>query len=210
MSEAFELAATSRSNLGSAYARRLRKISMVPGVLYGKGQTPEHFQVEHRLLAKAMEKESFTSSIVSLNLDGKTVSAVVKAIQRHPFKPKLVHIDFQRVDKNAVITMHVPLHFIGEEKAPGVKMSGGIITHLLKQVEVRCLPSRLPEFIEVDVSKLEKDQSIHLSELQLPAGVELVKHSEQDLPVFSISMSRGSSAKEDDAGSETGGTTAEK
>jgi large subunit ribosomal protein L25 len=147
----------------------------------------------HKDVAKSLEHEAFYSHILTVNVDGKAEKAVLKDLQRHPFKPIIMHLDLQRVTETDKIRVHVPLHFIGEDVAPGVKLRSGIVNHLMKHVDVTCLAKDLPEFIEVDVSPLEAGESVHLSQLKLPAGVEipgLVAESEHDLPVVSIVLPR--------------------
>ena len=171
MSAIYELNAELRTDLGIGASRRLRHADAVPAILYGAGEAPQAITLSHNQLSRALKHESFYSHILTIEIAGQKQRAVLKALQRHPYKPKLVHADFQRINESEKLHMHVPLHFIGEEIAPGVKTSGGIVTHLRNEVEITCLPADLPEFIEVDLSSLELGESIHLSQITLPKGV---------------------------------------
>lgn len=172
MSAQFELDAVTRTDRGTSAARRMRREEQVPGVIYGAHQEPASITLEHRHVIKALENEAFYSHILTINIDGKAEKAVLKALQRHPFKPKVTHMDFLRVSAKEKLTMNVPLHFNGAENSPGVK-AGGVMSHIMNDVEIVCLPGDLPEFIAVDVSHLDLDQAIHLSDIKLPKGVEL-------------------------------------
>jgi len=205
MSMNFELNASVRHDLGKGASRRLRQENKVPAVIYGGGGEPMPLVLEHNKVLHSLEREAFYSHILTINIDGKTEKAVLKDLQRHPFKPAVLHLDLQRVNETEKLRMHVPLHFIGEDVAPGVKQSGGVVSHLINDVEIDCLPKDLPEFIQVDVSSLQLNETVHLSDLKLPAGVELVQlhHGpEHDLPVVSIHLLRG--IKEDEAVVEEG------
>lgn len=199
MALTFEIPAESRSDQGKGASRRLRRLAdKVPGIVYGGGKEPKQIMVNHNYLLKALEHEAFYSHILTVTIDGKTEKAVLKDLQRHPFKPRILHFDLLRVNPKDPITMRVPLHFVGDSVAPGVKVGGGQVAHLINDVEIRCLPGDLPEFIEVDMSKVELDQTVHLSDLKLPKGVELLAllHND-DLPVASIHLPRGASAEEE-------------
>lgn len=187
-----------RMDQGKGASRRLRRNEdKVPAILYGGGETPQSLMIEHRFIIKALENEAFYSSILKLHIDGKEQLAVLKALQRHPFKPRIIHLDFQRITGKEKITMHIPLHFDGEDVAPGVK-AGGIIQHILTDIEVRCLPKDLPEFIRIDLSQLGLDQTIHLNELNLPKGVEVIAHDPQGV-VVSIHLPRVAAIEEETA-----------
>ncbi len=207
MSESFVLEAEPRTDLGKGASRRLRRTGKIPAVLYGGDQDPVALQLDHDKLLHQLDNEAFYSSILTIRLSGKEEQAILKDLQRLPGKPRLLHADFQRVKADEKIRVHVPLHFVNEDTAPGVK-AGGIVTHNLVEVEVSCLPGNLPEFIEVDLGNLDLDQTLHLSEIPLPEGVELVElsHGEgHDQAVVTIHLPRG--AKE--AGEEEGGEAAE-
>lgn len=175
MSNSFELSAKTRETFGTGASRRLRRLeNRVPAILYGAGEPPLPLSFDHNQLMHALENEAFYSHILTIHLNDQQQKAVLKDLQRHPYKPRITHLDLLRVTAKEKITMSVPLHFKGEEVAPGVKESGGTLARLLNNVEVRCLPDALPEFIEIDVSKLGLDESIHLSQIPLPEGVELI------------------------------------
>jgi len=195
----FTLSATKRSEMGKGASRRLRRLAdIVPAIVYGAGQEPVNISLEHRVLRKALENEAFYSHIIDLTIDGKGEKVVLKALQRHPYKAIIMHADFLRVDANAKIHMHVPLHFKGEEIAPGVKTAGGIMNRFIVEAQVTCLPSDLPEFLEVDVSKLEIDQILHLSDLNPPKGVVFssLAHG-NDIAVVGIHAPRGAAQQDD-------------
>jgi large subunit ribosomal protein L25 len=173
MGVSYELKAEVRQDAGRGASRRLRRESKIPAILYGAEKAPENLVLSHFEVSKALQNEGFYSHILTLHVGGEKQQAVLKDIQRHPFKPKILHMDFLRINPKEKIIMHVPLHFIGEDKAPGLK-EGGVFTHMVNNLEVRCLPAALPEYIEVDVSDFVLDQIIHLSELKLPKGVELM------------------------------------
>ncbi len=189
----FILHAEPRNDLGKGASRRLRRAEKIPAILYGGEAEPLPITLSQDEVFKALEHEAFYTHIITVKIGEREEKAVIKGIQRHPFKPKVHHMDLQRVSEKDAIQMHVPLHFEGEDVAPGVKQ-GGLLTKDLVEVEVRCLPQNLPEFITVDVSKLGLGQVLHLSDLVLPAGVELMEllHG-HDLPVVSIHKKGGPS-----------------
>jgi len=191
MKDIFSLTATSRGDIGKGASRRLRHADKVPAIVYGAGKTPATISLEHNQLFKALQNEAFYSHILTLDVDGKHEKVILRDLQRHPFKPRISHVDLQRVSATEKFTMRIPLHFKGGDVAPGVKLSAGLVSHLMTDVEVRCLPADLPEFIEVDLSTLELNQSVHLSQLQLTKGVELVDlvHGD-DKPVATIYIPR--------------------
>ncbi len=188
MIQSFELDAQPRTLFGKGHSRRLRRIeNRVPAILYGGNEPPLAFSLDHRQLVRALENEAFYSHILTINLEQQQHRAILKELQRHAFKSNVVlHLDFLRAGKEK-ITLTVPLHFIGEERAPGVK-HGGIVLHRLTNLEIRCLPINLPESISVDISELELSQSLHLSELQLPEGIELLH--QDDRAVVSIQAAK--------------------
>lgn len=169
----FELEAEVRNDIGKGASRRLRHANSVPAVVYGAGQPALALTLNHDKVNVALSHEAFYSHILKLNVGGKTEQVILKDVQRDPARPRVAHIDFQRVRADQKLHMQVPLHFHGEDKAPGLK-EGGVFSHLMSSIEVSCLPANLPEHIDVDVSNLALDQSVHLSELKLPKGVELV------------------------------------
>jgi len=183
----FELTATNRKDVGKGASRRLRHNDQVPAIIYGAHMQPQMICVDHNKISKALENEAFYTTILTLNVDGKSEQVVLKNLQRHPYKPRLLHLDFQRISATEKITMRIPLHFTGSDVAPGVKQAGGIVSHLMSQVEVRCLPKDLPEFIAVDLSHLELNQTVHLSNLTLPQGIEIIDLThKEDKPVATI------------------------
>jgi large subunit ribosomal protein L25 len=191
MAGSFVFDAEIRSSTGKGDARRLRKAGKVPAVLYGRGE-PVGLVLEHSKVLKNLESEAVYSHILTVNVGGKEEQAILKGLQRHPSKPIVMHMDFQRVSAADKIKVHVPLHFVNQEVSVGVK-KGGVVNHSLVDVEVVCLPDRLPEYIEVDLANVDVGQSVHLSDLKMPAGVEIVAllHGpEHDIPVAVIQSSR--------------------
>jgi large subunit ribosomal protein L25 len=189
MSTGFELAAQIRSTTGKAEARRMRHDGKVPGIIYGAGKEPEMITLPHDDILHALEHEAFYSHILNIKLDnGKTEDVVLKNVQRHVYKPKIEHVDFFRVKATEKLTMHIPIHYLGEAEAPGVVDAGGVVSKLMTDIEVKCLPKDLPEFIEVDISKLEMDQALHITDIKLPKGVELLHEidEEHDHPIVSV------------------------
>ncbi len=190
MAISFELEAQPRQDKGKGASRRLRRADQVPAILYGAGKEPTPLLLDHNKVLVALQNEGFYTHILTLKVGAEAEKVILKDLQRHAYKPRVLHMDFQRIRADEKLKMHVPLHFIGADQAPGVK-EGGLLSHLLSDVEVSCLPANLPEFIEVDVSNLGLDQLLHLSELKLPAGVELVALSHgRDLPVANLHMPR--------------------
>ena len=182
MENLFEVQAELRTDEGKGASRRLRHAGNVPAIMYGGSDAPVSLAINHNQFIRHLAEEAFYAHILTLVVDGKKHQVVLKDLQRHPSSDnKIMHADFLRVDANHTVTMTVQLHFVGEDVAPGVK-AGGAISHLITDVEVSCLPQDLPEFIEVDVSALELDQSIHLSEITLPEGVTLtaLSHGQEE------------------------------
>lgn len=205
MSTVFELTAETRESFGTGASRRLRRLeNRVPAILYGAGEAPQPLSIDHNQLLRALENEAFYSHILTINLNGEKQKAVLKDLQRHPYKARIVHLDLLRITAKEKITMSVPLHFKGETIAPGVKDDGGVLARLLNSVEVRCLPDALPEYIEIDVSRLGLDESIHLSQIPLPEGVELIALThEDDRPVVNIHIPRAVAEEETTAAPES-------
>jgi large subunit ribosomal protein L25 len=198
----FELDAESRSDLGKGASRRLRRTGKIPAILYGGDEQPQSISLAHNELVKRLGHEAFYSHILTINVDGKASKAVLRDIHRHPAKPLIMHMDFQRVDENKPIRVHVPLHFIGADVAPGVKTGGGLLTHEMIEVELEVLPAHLPEYIEVDVSGLDVGDSLHLTDLKLPETgslVELARGEGHDQPVVSIHARRGGGEDTDES-----------
>jgi large subunit ribosomal protein L25 len=195
MSNAFELNATVRSDLGKGASRRLRRLAeMVPAIIYGEGKAPVNISIPHKDIQKALSNEAFYSHIITLHVDGKPEQVVIKALQRHPAKPRIMHADFQRVSADRAIVVAVPLHFINEDKCKGVKIGGGSIIKALNELQISCLPKDLPEFIEVDLSDLGLGEAIHISQIKLPKGVssvDLAHGHDSDNSVVSVLAPRG-------------------
>ena len=198
MAGSFVFDAELRANLGRGNARRLRQAVKVPAIIYGGGQDPVGLVLEHHKVIKSLENEAVYSHLLTINVGGKQETAILKDLQRHPAKPVVMHMDFQRVSAAEKIRVHVPLHFINQETSVGAK-KGGVVTHNLVDVEIVCLPDRLPEFLEVDIAQVDVGESVHLSDLKVPEGVELVAllHGpEHDLPVAVIQPGRISESAE--------------
>ena len=190
MKTSFELNAEFRETQGKGASRRLRREGKVPAILYGGHSEARALTLSHQKLVIMLENERFYSTILSLKVGDQTQNAILKDVQRHPYKNAIVHIDFQRVEDNQMIRMSIPLHFVGAAISPGVKTQGGIVSHLRNEVEVSCLPKDLPEFIEVDMSTLALNESIHMSQLKIPEGVELTALAKEDAAVASIHSPR--------------------
>ena len=186
MAKIHEIAAQGRTDQGKGASRRLRRAGQVPAVVYGAGAAPQNIQFEHNTLALAARNEWFTSSILDLLVDGNRQKVLLRDVQKHPFKPQLLHLDFLRVNENEAIRVRVPLHFLNQEKSPAGKMSGVVISHNLTEVEISCLPKDLPEYLEIDLVELKLGDIVHVSDIKLPAGVEIPElklGKEHDHPV---------------------------
>ena len=203
MSEAiFNLDATVRTDLGKGASRRLRHQDKVPAILYGGDEAPVSLTLDHNKVIQAQEFEAFYSHVLTINVDGKKVEALVKDMQRHPYKPKVTHIDFQRVIAGQALTTNVPLHFMNEESAPSIKTEGGHAEHHMADIEITCMPKDLPEYIEVDLMDVALGQTLHISDLTLPKGVEsveLTKGESHDLAVVTVKTAKGPSVEEEAA-----------
>ncbi len=206
MKNEFEINALSREDAGKGASRRLRRSGQVPGVIYGGKSEPKMISLLHNELALHLEHEAFYSHILNLKVDGKGEKVILKDLQRHPAKPLLIHVDFQRVSADTKLRTSVPLHFVNEDVAPGVKV-GGAVSHYMTSVEVLCLPKDLPEFINVEMSEMEIGDNVHLSELKLPEGVEipaLAQGEEQDALVVSVHSAHTGMAEEGEAEGDEG------
>ena len=193
----YRLSAQSREEAGKGSSRRLRRLEgLVPAIVYGGKNKPKSIQLAHKDLKRALEEESFYSSVITLEIDGRDEPVILKALQRHPAKPLVLHADFQRASAGTVLKVNVPVHFLNETSCKGVKLQGGVIHHDAVEIEVSCSPKDLPEFIEVDLAEVELDQVIHLSDLKIPKGVTFVALAhDSDLPVVSIHKAKGASAE---------------
>jgi large subunit ribosomal protein L25 len=188
-----EISADKRVLQGKGASRRLRGCGKVPGIIYGGENPAQAIELDHNNLYHKLKLEAFHASILSIDLAGKKEQVLLRDLQMHPYKLQVLHIDFQRVDKNKEIHTKVPLHFINAEVSPGVKQSGGIVSHILTEIEISCLPKDLPEFIEVDLSEVDVNDVVHLSSLKLPVGVEMTGfkgNDDDDLTVATIVIPR--------------------
>lgn len=175
-----------RSQSGTAAARRMRIAEKVPGIVYGAGE-PAMIELDHNALFFALKKEAFHSSLLEMDIGGTTQQVLLRGVQMHPFRPIVLHVDFQRVDGRTRVKKKVPLHFSGEEGSPAVKTDACVINHVVNELQVVCLASQLPEFIEVDLSQMQKGQSLHVNDIKLPAGTKVVTHGKPN-PVIASAM----------------------
>jgi large subunit ribosomal protein L25 len=195
-----EVIAAKRELQGTGASRRLRHAGKVPGIVYGGEAAPVQIELDHNALYHALRKEAFHASVLTLNIDGAKESVLLRDSQWHPYKQQVLHIDFQRVVKGQMIHVKVPLHFVNAETCPGVKTGGGKPHHIIAEIEIQCLPRDLPEFLEVDMGKMEVDTSIHANDLDLPKGVELVAHVVAENPtVASVNTPKVSATVEPEA-----------
>lgn len=204
MQETFEVVAVSRSHEGKGASRRLRRQGMVPGIIYGGGKAPEMVATKHNELLHHLEHEAFYSHILTVKLNGGEQNVVLKDLQRHPAKSFVLHFDLLRVSQTDRIKMHVPLHFLGENKAPGVK-AGGQVSHVMVDVEVVCQAKDLPEYIDVDVSEMNIGEVLHLSDIKLPAGVDIVALAHGPEYDSIVATLMGKRSEEVEQGGELGG-----
>jgi large subunit ribosomal protein L25 len=174
MAKTHEIKAQSRKDEGKGASRRLRRASFVPAIVYGAGQPAQCIQIEHNTILLAAKHEWFFSSVLDLNVDGAVQKVLVREWQKHPYKQLMMHMDFLRINENEAVRVNVPLHFLNQETSPAGKMAGVVISHNLTEVEVSCLPKHLPEFIDVDLADLKPGDIIHLSQVKLPANVEIL------------------------------------
>jgi large subunit ribosomal protein L25 len=192
-----EISAKKRTLQGKGASRRLRGSGTVPGIIYGGEGAAQPIELDHNNLYHKLKLEAFHASILSMDVEGEKEPVLLRDVQMHPFKLQVLHIDFQRVDRRKKIHMKVPLHFVNADVAPGVKLSGGIVSHVLTELDVSCLPKDLPEFISVDLVDLAAGNTVHLSDLQLPPGVEIPSLAKgDDLPVATIIIPRAVAAEE--------------
>ncbi|MDA8382176.1 MAG: 50S ribosomal protein L25/general stress protein Ctc [Betaproteobacteria bacterium] len=188
-----EITATRRGVQGKGASRRLRRAGRLPGIVYGGGVEAAVIEMDHNEIYHRLKQEAFHASILSLVVDGAKESVLLRDFQMHPYRPQILHMDFQRVAQDQKVHVKVPLHFVNADVAPGVKLAGGVVSHILNEVDISCLPKDLPEFIEVDLSNLAAGHSVHLSQLKLPGGVEIsaLAKGGEDLAVATIVVPRG-------------------
>ena len=207
MSEDFEISCSVRADTGRGASRRLRRLDeSIPAILYGGAKNPTSLTIAHKDIAKATENQTFFSQIITLKIGNKKEKAIVKALQRHPAKPFILHADFLRVSEKQAITVKVPIHFLNEDKCSGVKIGGGNILKTLNEIEISCLPKDLPEYVEVDMLEIALGESVHLSDISLPEGVISVALSVgevNDLSVATVQAPRGA-GEDEEAISEVG------
>jgi len=212
MSHHYTLTANVRKELGKGASRRLRrKNEQVAAIIYGGSAEPQPITIDKPAFYKAIEDEAFFSSIVDIKVDGKSEQVVIRDLQRHPYKALITHADFMRIDATHELTLNVPLHFSNEESCTGVKEEGGVLHVQNNDVQISCLPSKLPEYIEVDVANLGLGETIHLSDIKLPEGVTLVELShgeEHDYGV--VSVMHPTVTKEDESDDAEDGAAEEK
>jgi large subunit ribosomal protein L25 len=183
---AIEINARKREAQGTGASRRLRNMGMVPGILYGGDKDPVNLELDHQALILNLRNERFHASILTLDLAGSKEQVLLRAVNMHPFKLQVQHVDFQRVSKDKKIHMKVPMHFINADKSPGVKEQGGVVSHILNELDIVCFPADLPEFVEVDLSGLAVGNSVHARQLALPKGVELSLNKNEDPVVATV------------------------
>jgi large subunit ribosomal protein L25 len=203
-----EFIANTRELQGTGASRRLRRAGKVPGIIYGGEVAAQPIELDHNALYHSLKQEAFHASILTMNLGGQKQQVLLRDYQMHAFKPQVLHVDFQRVSADRKVHMKVPLHFINGDIAPGVKLQGGVVSHVLNELNVTCLPADLPEFIEVDMKDVAVGHSIHVKELKLPQGVEAVLHRNENPVVATIVVPRGTTEAELAAGEEAAATTA--
>ncbi len=212
MKQEFNLVAELRDTQGKGASRRLRREGKVPAILYGGGRPPRTLAFDHNRVLLQLEHEAVYSSVLTITVGDKSQPAILKDVQRHPSKRQIMHIDMQRVREDEKIRMNVPLHIVGEDVAPGVKLGGGAVFRLITEVEVICLPKDLPEYFEIDVSKLELDDMLYLSDIKVPEGVELPElghGAEYDHAIVSIQAHKAGAVEEEEAAAEAEGEGAE-
>ena len=188
--------ATSRSVQGTSASRRLRRDGRVPAIVYGGTEAPVNIELDHNEIYHALRKEEFHASILDMDLEGNSQKVLLRAVQWHPFKQLVLHVDFQRVDASHVITTKVPLHFLNGETSPAVKLGGALISHVMNELEISCLPANLPQFIEVDLGQMIAGEIVHLADIKLPKGVAFVAHGGDANPALAVAMTKGGAATE--------------
>ena len=191
-----EFKAAKRVEQGTGASRRLRRAGQVPGIIYGAGADAQPITMDHNEMYHLLRKEAFHASVLNVDIEGAKQTVILRDAQWHAYKQQVLHMDFQRVDATHMIHMKVPLHFVNGDVSPAVKLGGCMISHTVTELDVQCLPGNLPEFVEVDLKGLEAGQSIHVSQLNLPAGVQVAAHGEGDPVVATALTVKGSAADE--------------
>lgn len=181
-----QFVAFERAKQGTGASRRLRITGRAPGIVFGGDAAPAMIEVDHNALWHALKKEAFHASILDMELAGKVQKVLLRDVQYHPYKPQVLHVDFQRVDEKTRLHKKVPIHFVGEENSPAVKTDKCLVNHIVTEIEIECLAMQLPEFIEVDLSTAEKGATIHTGDLKLPAGVKIVTHGRKDITIATV------------------------
>ncbi len=187
----FNIQATKRDVKGTGASRRQRRVGSTPAIIYGGDKAPVQISLDHNDLFHSLRKEAFHSSILSIDVEGSKETVLLRNVQWHPFRQIVLHVDFQRVDLSKVTYIKLPLHFVNADVCPGVKVGGGMFSHIVNEVDVKGLPGSMPEFIEVDVKDLQAGASLHLRDVKLPAGLELAHAADADKVVASIVAVRG-------------------
>jgi large subunit ribosomal protein L25 len=200
MAQTVDLIAEAREDTGKGASRRLRRAGKVPAIVYGAGREPRAVTFDAEPLMHKMESESFFSSVLNVKIGKNNRQCILKDVQMHPSKRRVLHLDLQRIVEDEAIRMSVPIHFLNEESAVGVKMGGGSVAHMMSEVEITCLPANLPEYLELDVGELELDQTLYLSDIKLPDGVEIPElTAENDRGVVSIHIIKAAPVEEEEA-----------
>jgi len=193
-----EVVAYPRAQQGTGASRRLRGSGRAPGIIYGAGKPAQAVELDQRALLRHLKLEAFHASILDITVDSTKEPVLLRDFQMHPWKQMVLHVDFQRVDRSKKIYMSVPLHFINEDKCEAVKLGGGVVQHIVNEIEIQCLPDDLPEFIEVDVTNMQLGHSMHVSELTMPEGVELLpKLKHDDPPIVAVQLPREIAVEEE-------------
>jgi large subunit ribosomal protein L25 len=192
MNNPFELEAQARTGLGTRESRRMRREGLLPAVMYGVGTQPASLTLKHSEVVRKLENEAFYSHVLTVKVDGQAHKAVLRDLQRHPYKPEVLHMDLQRIDPSKPVRMQVPVHFRGEETCPGVKVGGGKVSRLVSLVEVTCLAQELPEYLEADLSHLDIGQTAYVSDLEVPEGVKVTALASggRGLPIATVVATR--------------------
>jgi large subunit ribosomal protein L25 len=197
-----------RAKQGTGASRRLRNTGKTPGIVYGGEGQPQLIELDHNALWYALKKEAFHSTILDMELSGKSGKVLLRDVQYHPYKPQIVHIDFQRVDAKTKLHMKVPLHYVKAEESQAVKFENCVVNHVVSELDISCYPADLPEFIEVDLSGLKKGMSLHLNDIQLPKGVSAVTRGKPNPVLVSVAVVGGEEAAEASAGADTAAAAA--